>query len=79
VPYSENISFISDLRKPVDIDPVYYVTAHEVAHQWWGHQLNAANVQGSAILSETLSQYSALIAKAKKQNSLLLRSRDCFI
>jgi ABC-2 type transport system permease protein len=73
VPYSEKIGFITDLRNPEDIDPVYYVTAHEVAHQWWGHQLNAANVQGSAILSETLSQYSALMVMKKKYGETRLR------
>ncbi|MBL4631626.1 MAG: hypothetical protein JKY14_10875 [Paraglaciecola sp.] len=73
VPYSEKIGFISDLRNPDDLDPVYYVTAHEVAHQWWGHQLNAANVQGSAILSETLSQYSALMVMHKKYGEIKLR------
>ncbi|WP_448569359.1 M1 family aminopeptidase [Thalassotalea ganghwensis] len=66
VPYSENIGFITDLRDPKNIDPVYYITAHEVAHQWWGHQVGAANVQGSAIISETLSQYSALMVMEKK-------------
>lgn len=73
VPYSEQIGFISDLRDPGDIDPVYYVTAHEVAHQWWGHQLGAANVQGSAILSETLSQYSALMVMEQKYGETKLR------
>ncbi|MDP5031301.1 M1 family aminopeptidase [Paraglaciecola sp.] len=73
VPYSEDIGFTSDLRDPKDIDPVYYVTAHEVAHQWWGHQLNAANVQGSAILSETLSQYSALMVMKQKYGETRLR------
>ncbi len=60
VPYSERIGFISDLRDKDVIDPVYYITAHEVAHQWFGHQLSAANVQGAAVLSESLSQYAAL-------------------
>ncbi len=66
VPYSEYIGFITDLRDPQNIDPVYYVTAHEVAHQWWGHQVGGANVQGSAIISESLSQYSALMVMEKK-------------
>ena len=73
VPYSEGIGFITDLTNPEDIDPVYYVTAHEVAHQWWGHQLNAANVQGSAILSESLSQYSALMIMKNKYGETRLR------
>jgi len=66
VPYSEVIGFISDVRDPENIDPAYYITAHEVAHQWWGHQVGAANVQGSAIISESLSQYAALMVMEKK-------------
>jgi len=73
VPYSERIGFISDLRDPENIDPAYYVTAHEVAHQWWGHQVGAANVQGSAVISETLSQYSALMVMEKEYGEHKLR------
>ncbi len=61
VPYSEAIGFIADLRDAKDIDYVFYVTAHEVAHQWWAHQVIGANVQGSTMLSESLAQYSALM------------------
>jgi aminopeptidase N len=43
------------------VDYPYYVTAHEVAHQWWAHQVIGANVQGSTMMSETLSQYAALM------------------
>src|SRR3546814_3449556 len=60
VPYSESIGFIADLRDEDDIDYVFYVTAHEVAHQWWAHQVVGANVQGATMLSESLAQYSAL-------------------
>jgi hypothetical protein len=38
IPFSEAIGFIADLRDPREIDYVFYVTAHELAHQWWGHQ-----------------------------------------
>ena len=61
IPYSESIGFITDLRDKPDIDSVFYVTAHEVAHQWWGHQVVGANVQGATVLSESLAQYSALM------------------
>lgn len=61
IPYSESIGFIADLRDEEDIDYVFYVTAHEVAHQWWAHQVIGGNVQGSTVMSETLSQYSALM------------------
>ena len=61
IAYSENIGFIADLSDPQDIDYVYYVTAHEAAHQWWAHQVMSANVQGGTMLVETFAQYSALM------------------
>lgn len=60
IPYSEGIGFIADVTAD-DIDYPFFVTAHEVAHQWWGHQAVPAHVQGSAMLSETLSEYAALM------------------
>ncbi|WP_417479018.1 ABC transporter permease/M1 family aminopeptidase [Maricaulis maris] len=61
IAYSESIGFIADLSDPQDIDYVYYVTAHEAAHQWWAHQVMSANVQGGTMLVETFAQYSALM------------------
>ena len=67
VPYSESIGFI--LRTGSgdgDLDMPYYVTAHEVGHQWWAHQVIGANVQGSTLFSEGLANYSALTAMEKE-------------
>jgi len=63
IPFSESIGFIAkvDDKDPKDIDYPFYVTAHEVAHQWWAHQVLAGNSQGETVLSETLAQYSALM------------------
>jgi hypothetical protein len=61
VPFSEGIGFILNIKEGEDVDIPYYVTCHEMGHQWWGHQVMEANVKGSAMLSETLSQYSALM------------------
>jgi ABC-type transport system involved in multi-copper enzyme maturation permease subunit len=61
IPYSEAAGFIADLSTGTGIDYVTYLTAHELAHQWWGYQVVGADVQGSAMLSETLAQYSALM------------------
>jgi aminopeptidase N len=47
---------------PNGIDTPFLFVAHEMAHQWWGHQVIGADVQGSQVLSETLAQYSALMA-----------------
>lgn len=61
MPYSESFGFAGDFRDPEDIDYATYVTAHELAHQYWGHQIAAADMQGATVLVETLAQYSALM------------------
>ncbi|HEX8615017.1 MAG TPA: M1 family aminopeptidase [Telluria sp.] len=63
VPFSESAGFIArvDDNNPKDIDYPFYVAAHEVAHQWWGHQLVPSNTRGATVLSETLSEYAALM------------------
>ncbi|WP_244970508.1 ABC transporter permease/M1 family aminopeptidase [Novosphingobium aerophilum] len=61
IPYSEDIGFAADVRDPEKIDYVTYVTAHEIAHQYWAHQVVGADMQGATLLSETLAQYSALM------------------
>ena len=67
VPFSEGIGFILKIDDPdEDLDMTYYVTAHEVAHQWWGHQVMEAGVKGNAMLSESMSQYSALMLMKKE-------------
>lgn len=66
IPFSESMGFIADLRDKEAIDYVFYVTAHEMAHQWWGHQVTAANVQGASMLVESLAQYSALMVMEKE-------------
>ena len=66
VPFSEGIGFIQKIADPdEDLDMPFYVTAHELGHQWWGHQAADANVKGNAMLSETQAQYSALMVMKK--------------
>jgi ABC-2 type transport system permease protein len=65
MPYSESIGFIANLESEDEIDFVTYVVAHEMAHQWWAHQVVGANVQGATMLSESFSQYSALMVMEK--------------
>ena len=65
VPFSESADFISDLRDTDNIDMVFYITAHEIAHQWWAHQLIPANVPGGQMITESLAQYTALMVMEK--------------
>ena len=66
IPYSEAIGFVADLRDEHAIDSVFYVTAHELAHQWWGHQVAGAQMQGMTVIVETLAQYSALMVMERE-------------
>ena len=66
IPFSEGIGFIGRVEKPTDIDFAYFVTAHELGHQWWAHQLIGGRVEGSNMLSETLAEYSALMVMQQK-------------
>lgn len=61
IPYSEAAGFITDADDPNRVDFITYVTAHEIGHQWWAHQVIGADMQGQTVLSETLAQYSAIM------------------
>ena len=73
IPFSESMGFILRFDEEEDIDFPFYVTAHEVAHQWWGHQVLAANVEGATMLIETLSQYSALMVMKERYGAHQMR------
>ena len=66
VPFSEGIGFIGRMLHKDDVDLTYFVSAHELGHQWWAHQLVGAQVQGSNMMSETLAQYSAYMVMQQK-------------
>lgn len=61
MPYSESIGFLANNTDPDKIDYVTYVTAHELGHQYWAHQVISADMQGGTIWVETMAQYSALM------------------
>jgi hypothetical protein len=65
IPTSETYGFMADLRSPAALDYLAGAVAHEMAHQYWGHQLTPAEMQGSLLLVETLAQYSAVMVMRK--------------
>jgi hypothetical protein len=65
IPFTEKIGFARDPGEPDDpkrIDLATYVTIHEVAHQWFGHQIAPADVKGFNVLSEGLTEHAAASA-----------------
>lgn len=65
-PFSEDFGWVADFSYPNSFDYVYYVTAHELAHQWWGHQITPNYTRGSNLISEALAEYSALVLTERK-------------
>ena len=65
MPYSESFGFIIDLEDEEDNNVIDAVIAHEMAHQWWAHQLVGANMQGGTLMSEAFSEYSSLMTLKK--------------
>ncbi len=67
IPFSEGIGFLMRNKGGDDgVDLAYFVAAHELAHQWWAHQVVGANVQGATTFSEGLAEYSALTVLEKR-------------
>ena len=65
VPFSENIGFMRDPGDPDDnksVDLATYVTMHEIGHQWFGHQIMPARTVGFNVLSEGLTENTAMTA-----------------
>ncbi|MES2703106.1 MAG: M1 family aminopeptidase [Bacteroidota bacterium] len=75
IPFSEGLGFIANVddSSKDNVDYPFYVTAHEVAHQWFAHQVIGADVEGSNMLSESLAQYGAIMVLEKEYGEERLR------
>jgi len=75
IAFSESAGFIArvDPESRKDIDYPYYITAHEVGHQWWAHQLIGADSRGATVLSESLAEYTALMTMKRTFGSSKMR------
>jgi ABC-2 type transport system permease protein len=66
VSFAEGFGWSSDFSNPDKFDYTYWVTAHELAHQWWGHQVVPNLTRGSNLISESLAEYTALLLSERK-------------
>lgn len=65
----ENQVFLANVKDDGTrtLDPAFHIAAHEVAHQWWGHQVHISNQRpGDRVLTESLSEYTANQVYAKE-------------
>jgi ABC-2 type transport system permease protein len=66
VPFAESFGWVGGFSDPNDLDYVYTVATHEVAHQWWGHQVTPSATRGSNQISESMAEYSSLMVMKKE-------------
>ncbi len=66
MPYSESFGFITNLENESDNNVIDAVIAHEMAHQWWAHQVVGATMQGATMFSESFAEYSSLMVMKNK-------------
>ncbi len=61
IPVSER-SFIMDIDEanPQALNLSFLGASHELAHQWWGHQVIPADVNGSRMITESMAEYVSL-------------------
>jgi aminopeptidase N len=71
--FTEDRGFLTDLRDERRVDIVTKRTAHEVAHQWWGHQVTPATAPGASAIVETLARYSELLVLKERHGEAALR------
>lgn len=74
IPFSELLGFLT--RSDDGISNInFMVTAHEVAHQWWGTITWPAEVPGSPFLTEALAHYSTLLMEERFNGRVAGRNR----
>ncbi|WP_445195077.1 M1 family aminopeptidase [Tenacibaculum aquimarinum] len=62
IPFSEEVGFIADVDDSDEggVDYPFAITVHELAHQWFAHQVIGADVLGATMMSESMSEYVSL-------------------
>ncbi len=61
MPYSESFGFLTNLEDKTENNVIDAVISHEMAHQWWAHQVVGAKMQGGTMMSESFAEYSSLM------------------
>ena len=82
IPYSE-VNFMLDIDS-AGLNLPFLGAAHELAHQWWGHQVIPADVAGIRMITESMAEYISLkVLEHKygkdKANEFLEKALDIYL
>ncbi len=59
ISFSEDIGFLTKSEPRTQL--AYMVSAHEIAHQWWGNMLQPGRGPGANLLSEGMAHFSTML------------------
>lgn len=67
IPVSER-SFVMDIddNNSRALNLSFLGASHELAHQWWGHQVTPADVKGNRMITESIAEYVSLCVLEEK-------------
>jgi ABC-2 type transport system permease protein len=74
IPYSE-VNFMLDIddAEAGGLNLPFLGAAHELSHQWWGHQVLPADVLGAKMITESMAEYVSLKALEHEYGQTALR------
>ncbi len=67
ITFAEGIGFLT--KSEPKADAAFWITAHEVAHQWWGNIIMPAEGPGSEILAEGMAHFSTMLLTQQVQGA----------
>lgn len=70
---AEKRGFLIDTEASGRVDLLAKRVAHEVSHQWWGHQLDPASGPGATVLVESLARHTELRVLKSLRGAAALR------
>lgn len=75
IPFGEEAGFIAHIHEGEDagVDFAYGGAVHEVAHQWWGHQIKPMG-RGAKSVNESIPEYINVMMKKKHKG--IKKARD---
>ena len=71
--WREDAGFISNLEDPEEIDMVFGICTHEMAHQWWAYIVKPAFAEGAEMLTETMAMYVEVMCLEKEYGKEISR------
>ena len=71
--WQEEAGFISNLEKPGEIDRVFAICTHEMAHQWWAYIVKPAFAEGAELVTETMAMYVEVMCLEKEYGKKISR------